>query len=86
MKRIRQRTVEPVLGSLVEYYGLRKVNVRGKTGAYKVMLMAAGAFNLKKYMKFTTKSTVSRAITLNVEGPLASQDTFLGFVMIFSTK
>ncbi len=86
MKRIRQRTVEPVLGSLVEYYGLRKVNVRGKTGAHKVMLMAAGAFNLKKYMKFTTKSTVSQAIALNVEEPLASQSPFLGFVMIFSTK
>ncbi|MFN8343490.1 MAG: transposase [Spirosomataceae bacterium] len=60
MKRIRQRTVEPVLGSLVEYYGLRKVNVRGKTGAHKVMLMAAGAFNLKKYMKFIVKSTSAR--------------------------
>lgn len=86
MKRIRQRTVEPVLGSLVEYYGLRKVNVRGKTGAHKVMLMAAGAFNLKKYMKFNTKSTVSQAIALKVECPLASQGTFLGFVMVFLTK
>lgn len=38
MKRIRQRTVELVLGSLVEYYGLRKVNVRGKAGAHKGMV------------------------------------------------
>jgi hypothetical protein len=67
MKRLRQRTVEPVLGSLVDYYGLRKVNVRGKAGARKVMLMAAVAFNLKKYMKFTTKSTLSQAIALKVE-------------------
>ncbi len=86
MKRIRQRTVEPVLGSLVEYYGLRKVNVRGKAGAHKVMVMAAVAFNLKKFMKFITKSTASRAIALEVECPLASQGTFWGFIMIFSAK
>ncbi|SFE97242.1 Transposase DDE domain-containing protein [Spirosoma endophyticum] len=67
MKRLRQRTVEPVLCSLVEYNGLRKINVRGKAGAHKVMLMAATAFNLKKYMKFTTKSTLSQAIALRVE-------------------
>ena len=83
MKRLRQQTVEPVLGSLVEYYGLRKINVRGKAGAHKVMLMAAVAFNLKKYIKFTTKSTVSQAIALKVEWLLASQDSFLGFDMLF---
>ena len=83
MKRLRQRTVEPVLGSLVEYYGLRKINVRGKAGAHKVMLMAAVAFNLKKYMKFTTQSIVSRAKALKVEWSLASKDTFAGFAVLF---
>ncbi len=83
MKRLRQRTVEPVLGSLVEYNGLRKINVRGKVGAHKVMLMAATAFNLKKYMKFTTESTLSQAIALKVEWSLSSQDTFLGFDVLF---
>jgi transposase len=83
MKRLRQRTVEPVLGSLVDYYGLRKINVRGKAGAHKVMLMAAIAFNLKKYMKFTTKSTVSQTIALKVEWSFASRDTFLGFGVLF---
>jgi hypothetical protein len=83
MKRLRQRTVEPVLGSLVDYYGLRKINVRGKAGAHKVMLMAAVAFNLKKYMKFTTKYTVSQAIALRVEWSLASHDTFLSITVLF---
>nr|WP_240625636.1 transposase [Spirosoma pollinicola] len=83
MKRLRQRTVEPVLGSLVEYNGLRKVNVRGKAGAHKVMLMAAIAFNLKKYMKFTTQSTLGQAIALKVEWSLSSQDTCLGFGVLF---
>jgi hypothetical protein len=51
MKKLRQSTVEPVLGSLTHYYGLRKIGVLGKAGAHKVMLMAAIAFNLKKYLK-----------------------------------
>ncbi len=83
MKKLRQRTVEPVLGSLVEYNGLRKINVRGKAGAHKVMLMAAIAFNLKKYMKFITKSTLGQAIALKVEWSLPSGDTFLGLDVIF---
>nr|WP_240625680.1 transposase [Spirosoma pollinicola] len=83
MKRLRQQTVEPVLGSLVECNGLRKINVRGKAGAHKVMLMAAVAFNLKKCMKFTTKSTISQAIALKVEWSLASGNTFLSLTMLY---
>jgi transposase len=82
MKRLRSMTVEPVLGSLVEYQGLRKVNVRGKAGAHKVMLMAAIAFNLKKFMKFTTKSTVSQAVALKVEWGYY-QDTFSSSTVLF---
>lgn len=51
MKILRQSTVEPVFGSLTQFYGLRKIGVLGKAGAHKVMLMAAIAFNLKKYLK-----------------------------------
>ena len=51
MKKLRQSTVEPVFGSLTQYYGLRKIGVLGKAGAHKVMLLAAIAFNLKKYLK-----------------------------------
>jgi transposase len=83
MKKLRQRTVEPVLGSLVEYTGLRKINVRGKAGAHKVMLMAAIAFNVKKYMKFITKSTLGQAIALKVEWSLPFGDTFLGLGVLF---
>lgn len=51
MKNLRQSTVEPVFGSLTQFYGLRKIGVLGKAGVNKVMLMAAIAFNLKKYLK-----------------------------------
>jgi hypothetical protein len=50
-KNLRQSTVESVFGSLTQFYGLRKIGVLGKAGAHKVMLMAAIAFNLKKYLK-----------------------------------
>ena len=51
MKKLQQSTVEPVFGSLTQYYSLRKIGVPGKAAAHKVMLMAAIAFNLKKYLK-----------------------------------
>ena len=55
MKKLRSSTVEPVLGTLVNYLNMRRVNTRGLRQANKCMLMAAVAYNLKKLMKFTTK-------------------------------
>ena len=57
MKQIWQSTVEPVFGSLTLFYGLRKIGVLCKAVAYKGMLMAAIAFNLKKYLKKGGKET-----------------------------
>ena len=51
---LRMQSVEPVFGSLQQYYGLRRIYVRGKNSAYKVMLMSATAFNLKKWVKKIT--------------------------------
>ena len=51
----RKSTVEPVFGSLMTHYGMRKVNTRGIAQASKVMLMAASAYNLKKMLKFDVK-------------------------------
>jgi len=53
--RLRMHTVEPVFGSLQQYYGLSRMNVRGKNNANKVMLMCAAAFNLKKWVKTLIK-------------------------------
>jgi transposase len=55
MKKLRSSTVEPVLGTLVNYLNMRRVNTRGIKQANKCMLMAAVAYNLKKLMKFTAK-------------------------------
>ena len=50
---LRMQTVEPTIGTLQQYYGLRWINVRGKDLANKVMLMAGAALNLKKWVKKT---------------------------------
>jgi hypothetical protein len=41
MMRIRSATVEPVLGSLINYYGLRQINTRSLEAAAKVMYVGA---------------------------------------------
>ena len=61
MKTIRQSTVEPVFGTLTQFLAMRKVNTRGIQQANKVMLMAAMAYNLKKYLKFNKGKVVSMA-------------------------
>ncbi len=46
----RMATVEPVFGSLLNYYGMKRVNAKGKQAAHKFMLMAATAYNLQKLL------------------------------------
>ena len=82
MKSKRQSTVEPVFGTLTQYMGMRKVNTRGISNANKVMLMAAVAYNIKKYLKFTsnkveTMSNQVRLALLSLFGSLWSE--LLGF-------
>jgi transposase len=51
MRRLRAATVEPVLGSLITYYGLRQISKKRQAGTAKVMYLAAMAYNLKKYLR-----------------------------------
>ena len=52
MMKQRQSTVEPVLGTLINYLGMKRVNTIGIKQAGKCMLMAAVAYNLKKLLRF----------------------------------
>jgi hypothetical protein len=69
MRRLRQRTIEPVFGSLLQHYGLRRVNTRGRSSAHKTMLLTAIAFNLKKLLKHQPNKTLSLALALSVPSP-----------------
>ncbi len=53
MRKIRQSTVEPVLGTLINFINMRRLNTRGIELANKHVLLAATVYNLKKYMKYT---------------------------------
>jgi hypothetical protein len=64
MRWVRQRTVEPVFGSLLHHYRLRRVGTKGRTAAHKAMLLSAIAYNLKKLLKYQSKQTASVAIAL----------------------
>ena len=52
MMKLRQSTVEPVLGTLVNHRGIRRINTRRIQQADKCLLMAAVAYNLKKMLGF----------------------------------
>ena len=86
MRRVRQGTVEPVFGTLINYYGMSKVGVKGKAGAHKVMLMAAIAFNLRKYMKFESVKVKSMALALEREQIQPFTGLLLLMIAIFYHK
>jgi len=56
MMTIRKSTVEPVIGTLIEYLGMRKVYTKGIQAANKCMLLAGIAYNLKKLIKYGRQS------------------------------
>lgn len=52
MSRLRSSTVEPVLGTLINFTGMKKIYARGIEQAEKHVLMASLCYNLKKMLKF----------------------------------
>jgi hypothetical protein len=56
MKKVRQSTVEPVLGTLINFLNMKRINIRGIRQANKQVLMAALAYNLKKYMAYSKRT------------------------------
>lgn len=67
MKKLRQSTVEPVLGTLINFLAMKRVNTRGIKLANKCMLMAATAYNIKKMMKFNINRPMAAAVRLPKE-------------------
>jgi hypothetical protein len=60
----RQSTAEPVIGTLVNYLGIKRVNTKGLAQASKCLTMAAVAYNLKKLMKHTTRHIITNVQVL----------------------
>jgi len=55
IRQLRSSTVEPVLGTLVNFLAMRRVNTRGIKQAAKCLLMSAIAYNLKKLLKWESR-------------------------------
>lgn len=78
LKKLRSSTVEPVIGTLVSYLAMKRVNTRGIKQANKCMLMAAVAYNLKKLLKW--KSTKVSTIVKSME--IKAEKAFLKLVLL----
>jgi hypothetical protein len=60
MLRIRSKTVERVLETLLNFMGMRRVNTRGIKQPNKHVLMAPLCYNIKKYLKFIRLNPVAK--------------------------
>lgn len=61
---MQQSTVDPVFGTLLQHYGLRRLNPRGLASAHKTMLLTAVAYNLKKLLTQRPQRTQLLAVAL----------------------
>ena len=76
MMRVRSSTAEPVLGTLINFTGMRRIWTRGITNANKFMLCAAIAYNLKKYIRFISKKRGSMCLQLKKHAIETAKDCF----------
>ncbi|WIH96703.1 transposase [Empedobacter falsenii] len=62
----RSATVEPVLGTLINSFNLKRINSRGMAQANKHVLMSSLSYNLKKYLRFIFKipSVLAQVVSL----------------------
>jgi len=81
-RQIRSSTVEPVLGTLVNYLAMRRVNTRGIKQANKCVLMSAIAYNLKKLLKWESRKIKVTAIAKMKEAKNALQNLIFSFLSI----
>ncbi len=67
MIRIRSRTVEPVLGTLINFLSMKRVNTRGIKQANKHVMMAALCYNLKKLLQFKAPKSKIEYQTIEIQ-------------------
>lgn len=86
LSRIRSRTVEPVLGTLINFLNMKRVNTRGISLANKHVLMAALTYNLKKYLKFSAKKSAINTQALCRKGLDKIKSAFFRFITFILTN
>ena len=66
MRRLRQSTVEPVIGTLINFLSAKKIRTIGIKQANKHLIGAAIAYNIKKWMKWQNKNPKIVAIAMPI--------------------
>lgn len=77
MMHLRSSTVEPVLGTLINFTGMRRIWTRGIKSANKFMICAAVAYNLKKYIRYISRKRISVCNALKKQVILTKQGGLL---------
>ena len=78
--RIRSSTVEPVLGTMINFLNMKRVNTRGIEQANKHVLMAALTYNLKKYLKFIDRKAITRILAMSGNALVQLKIAFYRFI------
>lgn len=84
--RKRSSTVEPVLGTLINFLNMKRVNTRGIKQAHKHVLMAALTYNLKKYLKFVSRKSQTNLQAMRGEACAKIKPLFLRFIKSIMPK
>jgi IS5 family transposase len=77
MSRLRSSTVEPVLGTLLNFTGMKKVYARGIEQAEKHVIMASLCYNLKKMIKVRVKKSETKANSVPIKEVFSGFGAFL---------
>lgn len=79
MMQVRKSTVEPVIGTLIEYLGMKRVNTKGVKLANKCMLLAGMAYNIKKLLKYKVRKVqiAVKAVNNCFQPPIACLEELL---------
>jgi transposase len=85
LKKQRSSTVEPVLGTLINFTGMRRVWTRGIKNANKFMIGAATTYNLKKWLKYKVKKATVQVHQLPIPESLVKQDVLAHFCALWQT-
>ena len=83
MRRLRQSTAEPVIGTLVNFLAMKRIRTIGIQQANKYMIGAAIAYNIKKWLNWENKKQKTAVIALPIPEKIKNEEVFsTGFQQI----
>lgn len=85
LKKQRSSTVEPVLGTLINFMGMRRIWTRGIKNANKFMIGAATAYNLKKWLNHKAKKVNTKVQELPIPEIAIKSNVLNSFLCFITT-